>query len=326
MTEGTGPGPDRGRPVEPGAAIEHRATEAVLIADPHAGRGRVGRELPVVEEELRRRGFTIRTALSSRPGETTALARLALSEGERFLLAVGDDGTVNDVLNGMFENDRPVEPEAVLGVVAANSGSDIVRTFGLSQDPVVAAERLGVGRVYEVDVGKATAVDGGSPRTRYFLNMAQVGLGGLVASRAARLPSALRRSRTFWGYWLAMATYRRTTVRMRGDRRDFEGVVSNILVANLQFAGRGMLVSPRSWPEDGYLDLQVWTGPKSDSFTLLPRMFIGEHLPNPRILEYRSTRVEVEADRPLRVETDGRPAGVTPVTFEVLPRALRLKV
>jgi diacylglycerol kinase (ATP) len=113
---------------------------------------------------------------------------------------------------------------------------------------------------------------------------------------------------------------------MRGDRRDFEGVVTNILVANLPFAGQGMLVSPRSWPEDGYLDVQVWTGPKSDSFTLLPRMFIGEHLPNPRILEYRSTRVEVEADRPLRVEADGRPAGLTPVTFEVLPRALRLKV
>jgi YegS/Rv2252/BmrU family lipid kinase len=281
----------------------------------------------VVEAELGRRGLTVRTRRSSRPGEATELARQALAEGERFLLAVGDDVTANEVLNGMFDDDVPADPEAVLGVVAANSGSDIVRTFGLAQDPVVAAERLGMGSVYQIDVGKATARGAdGRAHTRYFLNMAQVGLGGLAAARAARLPRLLRRSRTFWGYWLAMATYRRTAVRMRGDRRDFEGVVSNILVANLQFAGQGMLVSPRSWPEDGYLDLQVWTGPKAESFTLLPKMFIGEHLPNPHILEYRSTRVEIESDRPLRVETDGRPAGVTPVTFEVLPRALRLKV
>jgi YegS/Rv2252/BmrU family lipid kinase len=254
------------------------------------------------------------------------MARRALEEGDRFLLAVGGDGTANEVVNGMFEDDRAVEPGAVLGVVAANSGCDIVRTFGLSQDPAAAVERLTVGDVYEIDVGKATVRDRDGTATRYFLNMAQVGLGGLAAARAARLPRFLHGSRRFWGYWLAMATYRRPAVRMRGDRRDFDGVVSNVLVANLQFAGDGMLVSPRSWPEDGYLDLQVWTGPKSDSFTLLPKMFIGEHLPHPHILEYRSTRVDVESDRTLRVEVDGEPIGATPATFEVLPRALRFKV
>jgi YegS/Rv2252/BmrU family lipid kinase len=286
----------------------------------------VGRDLPSLQEQLRRRGFTVRTIETSRAGEASGLARRSLDRGERFLLAVGGDGTANEVLNGMFEDDRPVEPEAVLGVVAANSGSDIVRTFGLSQDPAAAAERLTVANVYEIDVGKATVRDGDRTAIRYFLNMAQVGLGGLAATRAARLPRWLHRSRRFWGYWLAMATYRRPEVRLRGDRRDFEGVVSNVLVANLQFAGDGMLVSPRSWPEDGYLDLQVWTGPKSDSFTLLPKMFIGEHLPHPHILEYRSTRVHIESDRKLRVEVDGEPIGTTPVTFQILPRALRFKV
>ncbi len=72
--------------------------------------------------------------------------------------------------------------------------------------------------------------------------------------------------------------------------------------------------------------MQVYTGPRSDSFTLLPRMFQGEHVPHPRIEEYRSKRLRIESDRPLRVEADGVSLGHTPATFEVVPNAVRLLV
>ena len=117
---------------------------------------------------------------------------------------------------------------------------------------------------------------------------------------AARLPRFLGRGRYFLGFWLAMAGYRRPRVRLQGDHRELEETVTNVLIANLQFFGEGMMVSPRSWPEDGYLDLQVFAGPKSESFTLLPRMFQGEHLPHRELLELRSK------DAPARV----RPAAV----------------
>jgi diacylglycerol kinase (ATP) len=147
-----------------------------------------------------------------------------------------------------------------------------------------------------------------------------------MARRAARLPRRLGRGRQFLGYWLAMASLRQARIRMEGDRREFEGAAMNVVVANLQYAGNGVYLSPRSWPEDGYFDLQVYTGPRSDSFTLLPKMFVGEHLPHPNILEYRSTRVHIEADRPAFVEVDGMPLGTTPATFDVIPRVLKLKV
>jgi diacylglycerol kinase family enzyme len=183
-----------------------------------------------------------------------------------------------------------------------------------------------VGDVYTIDVGKATVTTRDGERTRYFLNMAQAGLGGSAAASAARLPGVLKGSRYFLGYWMAMASYRRPMVKLHGDRREFEGRMTNLLVANLQFGGNGMLMSPKSWPEDGYLDLQVFTGPKSDAFTLLPKMFQGEHLPQPSITEYRSKAVQLEADRPVWVEADGELLGRTPATFEVVPGVLRLKV
>jgi len=140
------------------------------------------------------------------------------------------------------------------------------------------------------------------------------------------LPRFLGRTRDFLAYWASLATFRRPEVRLAGDRRTFEGRITNLLVSNLQWMSNGILASPRAWPEDGFVDLQVFTGPKSDSFTLLPKMFQGEHLPHPNVTEYRSRTVTVEADRSLPVEADGLPLGWTPATFEVLPRILRLKV
>jgi diacylglycerol kinase (ATP) len=313
------------RPPEP---IRHRASFATLIVDPGAGRGRVGDSLPVVRECLRRHGFEHREEVAGAPGQALRAAREALGRGERFLVAVGDDATANEVANAMLEDDRPVDPEAVLCVLAANSGCDLVRSFGLSQDPAEAVARMAVGDVYAIDVGRVdyTEGSGGGDGSRYFVNQAQVGLGAAAVARAARLPRFLGRGRRFVGYWSALVGYRRPSVTVAGDRRRFEGRVTNVLVANLQFGGEGMWTSPRSWPEDGYLDLQIWTGPRSDSFTLLPRMFQGEHLPNPRIMEVRSRSVRIESERPLWVEADARPLGLTPATFTVVPRVLRLKV
>ena len=315
-------GPEGWRP----AAATHRPGFVSLIADPKAGAGRVAKAIPVIQRELPGHGFGYHLAVATKPGEAAELTREALARGERFVVAVGDDATVSDVLNGFLVDDRPVDPEAVLGVLSANSGGDVVRSFGLSQDPAEAVARFEVGDVYSIDVGKATVTASGGARSRYFLNMAQVGLGGATTAMASRLPRVMGRARLFAGYWLAMAACRRPRVLLKGDRREFEGRVTNVLVANLQFGRNGMWLAPRAWPEDGYLDLQVFTGPRSESFTLLPKMFQGEHLPHPHVLELRSTKVGVESDRPLWVEADGVPLGRTPATFEVLPRILRFKV
>ena len=237
--EGRELGPAGWRPT----ALEHRPELATLIVDPRAGRGRVGRALPSVQEALARIGLPHRVDIAHGPGEATRLAADALDRGERFLVAVGSDGTTNEVVNAMLRDDRPVQPDAVLAVLAANSGSDIVRTFGLPQEPAAAVPRLAAGSVYEIDVGKATVSTPDGTRSRYFVNMAQAGLLGAAAAHAARLPRFLGRGRSFLGFWLAMAGYRRPRVRLQGDRRELEETVTNVLIANLQFFGEGMMVS-----------------------------------------------------------------------------------
>jgi diacylglycerol kinase (ATP) len=299
----------------------------VLIANPAAGGGRVLAELPKIEKGLRARGLEHRTVRTAGPGDATRAARDAIEGGERFLVAVGGDGTVHEVVNGMIGESGPLVPDAVLGVLAAGSGCDFVRTFGLPDDTVRACGHLEGDGLFAIDVGKVTfSGSDGKPVMRYFPNVAEVGLGAAVVSRAARLPRRLGRSRYFFAFWLCLPRFRPAVVMVRAERKAYEGRAHNVVVANCQYYGGGMKISPRSWPGDGFLDVLVMVGPKSDAFTMLPKIYRGEHLPHRNVVELRARTVIVDADRPLVVEADGEVLGTTPASFEVLPQALRLKI
>ncbi|HEX2031707.1 MAG TPA: diacylglycerol kinase family protein [Actinomycetota bacterium] len=298
----------------------------VLIANPRSGRGRVGQELPEVERQLQTHGLRYRIVETGGPGDATRLAREALEAGERFLVAVGGDGTVHEVVNGMIADDRAVANDAVLGVVAAGSGSDFVRTFGLPGDATRAVRHLTGDRLYPIDVMRAEYDDAGRRAVRYVPNIAEAGLGGAVVARAVRLPRRLGRSRYFVGFWLSLGRHRPWEVEVRVDRKEWTGRANNVVVANCQFYGGGMKISPRAYPGDGLLDVQISTGPKSEAFTLLPKIYRGEHVPHPHIKEMRGRVISVEADRPLPVEADGEVLGTTPATFTVLPQIVRLKI
>jgi diacylglycerol kinase (ATP) len=298
----------------------------VLIANPRSGNGQVGRELPEVERQLRALKLDYRIVETDRRGHAIDLAREALDRGERFLVAVGGDGTVHEVVNGMIEEGRPLAEDAVLGVVAAGSGCDFVRTFGLPGDAVRAVRHLAGDNVYKLDIIKAEYDGEGRRLTRYVPNIAEVGLGASVVVRAERLPRRLGRSRYFLSFWLSVGKYRPAGVTVRADRKEFSGKANNVVIANCQFFGGGMKISPRSYPGDGILDVQITTGPKSEAFTLLPKVYRGEHVPHPHIKEMRGRVIEVNCERPLPIEGDGEVLGTTPATFTVLPQVLRLKI
>jgi diacylglycerol kinase (ATP) len=304
----------------------------VVIANPRSGRGKVGAHLVEIERFLTDAGLSYRVVRTTHPGHATEAAREALAAGERYLVAAGGDGTVHEVLNGMIADDRPVAADAVLGVVAAGSGCDFARSFGLPGDAVQAARHLAGDDVRPIDVGKVTFTSspgsdsGPAEVTRYFANIAEVGLGAAVAARAATLPTFLGGARYFGGFWLTLPRFGPREVRLDADGQAFGWRAFNVVVANCRFYGGGMQISPKSSPGDGALEVLVMTGPKSDSFTTLPKIYRGRHLPHRNIAELRVGRVRVETDLPFPIEADGEILGVTPATFGVIPGAIRVKV
>ena len=299
----------------------------VLIANPRAGRGRVDAALPEAERVLREAGLEYRIVRTTRPGHATEAAREALLGGERFLVAVGGDGTVHEVVNGMLEDGKPVAPDAVLGVIAAGSGCDLIKSFGLPADVEQAAGHLAGDQVKAIDVGSVACA--GQDKLRYFVNIAQVGLGAAVVARTAGLTRAgrwLGGAKYAAGFWLTLPRFRPAAVRLDADGHAYAWRAFNVVVANCRFYGGGMQISPKSDPGDCLLDVLVMTGPKSDSFTTLPKVYKGAHLPHRHIAELQADRLRVDADAPFPVEADGEVLGSTPASFGVIPGVIRLKV
>jgi diacylglycerol kinase (ATP) len=296
-----------------------------VIADPRAG---VTEQLPEVERALSVRGLEHRTFVAN-GADPGSLATDALEGGHRFVVAVGDDATVQGVVNGMFRDGRTILDEPVLGVIPAGTACDLVRSFGLPSDAESAAEHLTGENTYAMDRMKVTAsLPGGSRVTRYAHNLAQVGMGAEQAASEAEAPAWLGRARRFYGFWRGYLKTPATAVAVEHDRRTWEGRAWNVVVANAQFTGGGLRLSPRSFPGDGVLDALVFAGPRSGAYTLLPRLFRhGDHVPDPHIHELRAKiRFEVRSERPLPVLADGVPLGITPVTFQIVPRPILLKL
>jgi diacylglycerol kinase (ATP) len=300
-----------------------------VIVDPRAGEGRVAANVEAVRRALVREGIEHRVQIAQRPGEATRLASAALDEGYRYLAAVGDDATVQDVVNGMFREGRTIVDAPVLAVVAADSGCDLIRSFGLPGDVDSASGHLLGENTYELDVMKIAARGpDGETRIRYAHNLAEIGLHALATDRAARLPRSLGNARRFLGFWSAYATTRPREIDVVTDGRHHPVRAWSVIVGNGQFADGGLRLSPRSFPGDGVLDTLVFTGKKSDAYRLLPRIFRhGDHVPDPGITELRARlNLQIESPRALPVVADGAKLGTTPAAVQIVPRQIRLKL
>lgn len=252
---------------------------------------------------------------STRPGELTELARAADAD---LLVVVGGDGSVNEVVNGIAG--RQVE----LAVIAKGTGRDFARTHGIPTRFDDAVRVALQGRTRELDLGHVRFTAG----ERYFANVASLGMSGAVAQRANSMSKALGGRVTFF-YALVreFMTWSNTTVRLRTEEGQRSGLMHDVVVANGHFHGGGMKLTPDAQTNDGLFDvLLIGDVSKLDFVTTAPKLYRGTHVTHPKVEILRSPWVEVDADRPLPVETDGELVGSTPARFEIVAGALRLRI
>jgi len=300
-----------------------------VIVDPAAGDGSVASQVTAVQRALEGRRIEHRIHVATGRLDVTRSAGLALDEGYRFVAAVGDDATVHDVVNGMFRDGRTIVETPVLAVLGAGSGGDLLKSFGLPDDVDQAAAHLEGEQTYPFDVMKIAAVGREGDRVvGYAHNVAEVGLHAAATAAAARLPRRLGNARRFLGFWSAYARTRALPVTVTVDGRARALRTWSVIIGNGQFADGGLRLSPRSFPGDGVLDASIFTGPRSDAYRLLPRMFRhGDHIPDPGITELRARlSLQLEPAAPWPVVADGELIGRTPVAFQVVPRQILLKV
>jgi diacylglycerol kinase (ATP) len=298
-----------------------------LIVNPQAGRGAVAKTMPHLLSALKAQGLEYRTVETTAPGHAAEAARQILDAGGQYIVAVGGDGTVHEVVNGMFDDCKPVNPDAVLGVAAGGSGCDFVRTFGLDRKPQFVAKHLGGDQTMDIDIGVAEYVDAdGNVARSLFANIAEVGYGAEVVRRAARYPRWFGRLRYLLAAYASVAGGSRPETTLKLAHTEKTAPMGQLVVANCQFFGGGMKVAPRALPDDGKFNVQMYHGRRSQFFLLTIKLYQGEHLPDPEISEWQSATAELAPTPPQLIEADGEVLGHTPARFWLLERALRLKI
>jgi diacylglycerol kinase (ATP) len=300
---------------------------ARLIVNPSAGNGATRAVLPPLTSALSDGGLEFDVVHTTGGDDARAVARAALDDGLRYLIAVGGDGTLHHVVNGMFQDREPIAHDAVLGVCGAGTGADFVRNFGLNRQPDVIARHLLTTDTMPIDVGvvEFTAADG-ERAERLFANVAEAGYGAEVVRRADRLPRWMGRLRYLLAAWASIRAVSRVDAQLSVDFTSRDLALVELVVANGQFFGGGMKVAPRAIPQDGRLSVLAFTGGRSQVFMLTTELYAGEHLPHPEIVEYQSATCGLTTAEPLLVEADGEVLGTTPARFSLLKRRLRLKI
>jgi YegS/Rv2252/BmrU family lipid kinase len=292
------------------------------VLNPVAGGGRGLRERARIETVLTEVGVRARLAISEHPGHALALAQAAAHEGARRFIAVGGDGTLNEVLNGVLLAEMP-PGEATLALLPVGRGDDWARSHRVPRRLEQAARLIAAGRTVAHDVGVAHFPGEGS--TRYFINVAGVGFDAYVVeqTRATRLGPLSYLAGLLRGF----ATYRAPRMRVHADALDLDETLFVTFAALGRYCGGGMHVAPAAVTDDGLLDVVTIEAIGRFELVLnLHRLFDGSLPRYRRVRTARCERVQVATAVPSGVQLDGELVGEAPVTFSVLPRMVRVIV
>jgi diacylglycerol kinase (ATP) len=204
-----------------------------------------------------------------------------------------------------------------------------VRTYGIPRSIDDAVRVALHGSTRTIDVGRVTyRAWAGNEAQASFANIASAGMSGAIAQRANETTKALGGKASYlWATLAVFARWRNDEVTVAVDDETRRGRMHDVVVANGRYFGGGMMICPEAEPDDGLLDvLLIGDLTKRDLLVTLPKTYRGKHLPHPKAELLRGAVVTVDAVSALPVELDGEQPGTTPARFEVVPRALRVRV
>lgn len=301
-------------------------TPTLFIINPTAGNGGAGRKRPEIEALAERYFPEHQTLVTDGPGRATDYARQAVEAGVRKLICVGGDGTLNEVVNGLFavKVEKSRRPE--LGYLPVGTGSDLARTAGITENLEKGLRNIAAGQGRWIDVGRATFIDhGGATTRRYFINVLSFGLGGEVAGRVNRSSKVMGGFLSFlWATLTVLFFFKKPLIRLKIDDRIDEQIVCwHGAVANGQYHGGGMRIAPDAKLDDGRLRVTVvgnlaWL----EVLLNLPDLYNGKIYSVKQVSRFSGSKIEAGSKSNVLLELDGEQVGRLPVRVKILPLAL----
>jgi len=296
---------------------------AKVIINPAARGGKTARQWPVISELLKRNDIPFDYAFTEGTGHGIDLAKEAVDAGYELVVAVGGDGTVNEVINGIV--DKNGRGRATLGIICTGTGRDCIRSLNIPDDISKACELLATRDCINIDLGRAEYISDGIKNQRHYINTAGLGFPASVAARTKSLKRMGGTIPFLLAFATVFATYKANDIAFDIDGRMKQERYLLIAINNGRYFGGGMKITPDADPCDGLLD--VVTIKDVNKLRLIynfPKLYKGTHVTHPKVDIYKAKSVDVQTSEKLLLQLDGEVVGEAPASFRVIPSALRV--
>lgn len=299
---------------------------ARLIVNPVAGAGRTAKKWPQVMSLLQSAGLRFEHDLTEAPGHARELAKSAAKKGYELVVSVGGDGTINEVVNGLYDAGNIAD--VMLGIIGTGTGSDYIRTIGIPRTYQEACLCFKSPRKIAVDVGVVEYFSVNQMVKRLFVNFAGLGFDAEIVKATTQKYKTLNSTASYLtGLFTALLFYRNKQVTITLDGGLAEKKVCAVLVNNGKYGGGGMFAAPDADLTDGLLDvLIIGDLSKPDLLWSLPRVYRGTHLTHPKVTMKRAREIEIQSAEVMFLQADGELLGGLPARFYILPAALNIAI
>jgi YegS/Rv2252/BmrU family lipid kinase len=301
-----------------------------VIVNPAGGNGAVKVRWAFIEAALKQSGLPLEIVFTEAPGHATTLAREAIEKGFRHLVAVGGDGTGNETVNGILQQEVVDSQTVTFALMPVGTGNDWVRFWKVPKQTEAWLDMLKAGKTAFQDVGVARFMKDGKEGLRYFINVAGMAYDAFVVKYSEQRKYLLKNR--FFYLWLVFTClwkYRLSRARVAFDGQVVEDLFYTINAGILPYSGGGMQLVPQAVPDDGLLALTFARKLSKLGVILNTWRFyngsIGEH-PLISTLSAKTVKITSLDDEPIYLEADGEWLGQTPVEFSILPNALKIVI
>ena len=302
----------------------------IAVINPNAGGGRVAKEWPLLSNMLKDRGFSFEEVFTTHRYHAVELVIYSLKRGFRNFISVGGDGTLHEIVNGIFYQKEVPVSEITLAVLPAGSANDWTRMYRIPKDYDKAIETVLEGRTVMQDVARVEYSQAGVRNSRYMVNVAGVGLDANICLRCNASKDKGKSGDLAYvkAAFKALVSRTSTPTKVVVDGRSyFSDRMFSTGFGIGKYSGGGMMQVPDAVADDGLVNVMVARKVSKIKFLLLfKQLFKGTIYRIREVSHTTASRVCVISRKPDRVEIDGEVVGTTPINLEVLPRALRVVV
>ena len=299
----------------------------LVIVNPNAGRRKGLRDWDKISSLLREYRLKYNAVFTEAPGHAIQLTRRYIEEGIRWIIAVGGDGTMNEVVNGVFHQKTCPTTDITLGMITVGTGNDWGRMFGIPSSYKEAIRTILRHKTFVQDAGMVKYLNDSNMENRYFVNIAGMGFDAEVARKSNRSKEKGRGGPIlyFMNIFSILMSYKYVNALISVDGLNIENTMFSMNVGICKYSGGGMIQVPNAIPDDGLFDLTVINRmSKAKIIRSLRRLYNGTINEHPKVDSYTGKSIRVDSSDKIQLETDGESLGHTPIEFTMIPKSVKV--